>query len=66
MDHALRPNLSAYKVRVLAQALEFEVVLADGRIVNANVDENGELWEALKGSSGNLGFVTRFDMREYC
>lgn len=44
----------------------FEVVLADGRIVNANVDENGELWEALKGSSGNLGFVTRFDMSEYC
>ena len=42
----------------------FEVVLADGRIVNANVDENGELWRALKGSSGNIGFVTRFDMRK--
>ncbi|CAJ2500423.1 Uu.00g032760.m01.CDS01 [Anthostomella pinea] len=40
----------------------FEVVLADGRIVNANSDENADLWLALKGCSGNLGLVTRFDM----
>ncbi|RYO80227.1 hypothetical protein DL766_009286 [Monosporascus sp. MC13-8B] len=40
----------------------FEAVLADGRIVNANANENADLWKALKGSSGNLGIVTRFDM----
>lgn len=40
----------------------FEVVLADGSIVDANKDTNSDLWQALKGSSGNLGLVTRFDM----
>lgn len=41
----------------------FEVVLADGRVVNANADENRDLWIALKGGSGNFGLVTRFDLR---
>lgn len=40
----------------------FEVVLASGEIVNANASSNPDLWQALKGSSGNLGLVTRFDM----
>lgn len=40
----------------------FEVVLGDGRIVNANANENADLWQAMKGSSANLGLVTRFDM----
>lgn len=40
----------------------FEVVLANGSIVNANIDQNNDLWQALKGGSGNLGLVTRFDM----
>ncbi|KAG7112797.1 Bifunctional solanapyrone synthase like protein [Verticillium longisporum] len=40
----------------------FEVVLADGSIVNANATSNPDLWQALKGSSGNLGLITRFDM----
>ena len=40
----------------------FEVVLGDGRIVNANKSENADLWQALKGGSGNFGLVTRFDM----
>lgn len=40
----------------------FEVVLADGSIVNANATNNPDLWQALKGGSGNLGLVTRFDM----
>jgi hypothetical protein len=43
--------------------VNFEVVLADGRIVNANKDQNSDLWVALRGSSCNLGLVTRFDMR---
>lgn len=40
----------------------FEVVLADGCVVNANAGENPDLFRALKGGSGNLGVVTRFDM----
>ncbi|KAF4978721.1 hypothetical protein FZEAL_4941 [Fusarium zealandicum] len=39
----------------------FEVVLANGTIVNANQTENSDLWKALKGGSGNFGFVTRVD-----
>nr|XP_036583603.1 FAD binding domain-containing protein [Colletotrichum truncatum]KAF6792746.1 FAD binding domain-containing protein [Colletotrichum truncatum] len=39
----------------------FEVVLANGTITNANAKDNADLWKALKGSSGNLGFVTRID-----
>lgn len=40
----------------------FEVVLADGDIVNANANSHPDLWKALKGGSGNFGIVTRFDM----
>ncbi|KAK2763185.1 hypothetical protein FQN54_009821 [Arachnomyces sp. PD_36] len=40
----------------------FEVVLADGSVVNANAEENRDLWVSLKGGSGNFGLVTRFDM----
>ncbi|KAJ6787511.1 hypothetical protein PWT90_02274 [Aphanocladium album] len=40
----------------------FEVVLASGEIVNANASSHPDLWQALKGSSGNLGLVTRYDM----
>lgn len=40
----------------------FEVVLANGSVVDANIDNHNDLWQALKGGSGNLGLVTRFDM----
>ncbi|KAJ0158875.1 Bifunctional solanapyrone synthase [Colletotrichum tanaceti] len=40
----------------------FEVVLADGSVVNANATSNPDLWRGLKGSGANLGLVTRFDM----
>ncbi|KAF1993844.1 Glucooligosaccharide oxidase [Amniculicola lignicola CBS 123094] len=40
----------------------FEVVLANGNVVNANAFTNADLWKALKGGSGNFGIVTRFDM----
>lgn len=43
----------------------FEVVLADGSVVNANIDENPDLYKGLKGGSGNLGFVTKIDQRKY-
>uniref|UniRef100_A0A0D2YCI0 FAD-binding PCMH-type domain-containing protein n=1 Tax=Fusarium oxysporum (strain Fo5176) TaxID=660025 RepID=A0A0D2YCI0_FUSOF len=45
------------------QVVNFEVVLADGKIVNANRKQNPDLWKALKGGSGNVGFVTRIDQR---
>ena len=40
----------------------FEVVLTNGTIVNANVDQNSDLWKALKGGGSNFGIVTRFYM----
>ncbi|KAJ0108397.1 hypothetical protein J7T55_005374 [Diaporthe amygdali] len=42
--------------------LEYEVVLADGRIVKANKDEHPDLFRALKGGSSNFGIVTSFKM----
>ncbi|KAJ3956032.1 hypothetical protein N0V92_007429 [Colletotrichum tropicale] len=43
----------------------YEVVLADGSIVNANAGENTDLFRALKGGSNNFGIVTRFDMQTF-
>lgn len=40
----------------------FEIVLANGTVVNASIDENNDLWQAQKGGSGNFGFVTKFEM----
>lgn len=40
----------------------FEVVLANGSIVNANAENNCDLFKALKGGSANFGLITRFDM----
>ncbi|KAF2744284.1 Glucooligosaccharide oxidase [Sporormia fimetaria CBS 119925] len=40
----------------------FEVVLADGRIVNANSAQNSDLFWALKGGGPNFGIVTKFDV----
>ncbi|KAI0376816.1 hypothetical protein F5Y04DRAFT_273468 [Hypomontagnella monticulosa] len=42
--------------------VNFEVVLANGTIINANSTANEGLWRALKGGTGNFGIVTRFDM----
>ncbi|PIG85287.1 oxidoreductase FAD-binding protein [Aspergillus arachidicola] len=43
----------------------FEVVLANGTIVNANEHENPELMIALRGGSNNLGVVTRVDLKTF-
>ncbi|KAI5857322.1 FAD binding domain-containing protein [Durotheca rogersii] len=42
--------------------VNYEVVLADGTIVNANRNTNADLWRALKGGGNNFGIVTRFDI----
>ncbi|KAJ5458311.1 FAD-bindingtype 2 [Penicillium sp. IBT 31633x] len=41
----------------------YEVVLADGTIVNANTATNPDLFKALKGGSGNFGIVTKYDLK---
>lgn len=44
----------------------FEVVLASGDVINANADENSDLFQVLKGGSGtNFGIVTRFDVQAF-
>jgi FAD/FMN-containing dehydrogenase len=42
--------------------VNFEVVLANGSIVDANTTSNPDLYKALKGGATNFGIVTRFDM----
>ncbi|KAI5924816.1 hypothetical protein F4810DRAFT_700572 [Camillea tinctor] len=42
--------------------VNFEVVLGNGTVINANSTANADLWQALKGGSSNFGIVTRFDM----
>lgn len=45
--------------------MNYEVVLASGEIVNANANENTDLWRALRGGGNNFGVVTRFDFRTF-
>ncbi|KAL4907268.1 hypothetical protein BDW74DRAFT_176049 [Aspergillus multicolor] len=42
--------------------VEYEVVLADSRIINANATENKDLFWALKGGGSNFGIVTNLTM----
>ncbi|KAL4867475.1 hypothetical protein BDV12DRAFT_198168 [Aspergillus spectabilis] len=53
---------ASYKELEKYQVVNFEVVLADGRIINANNGEYPDLFLALKGGGNNFGIVTRFDM----
>jgi FAD binding domain-containing protein len=45
--------------------VNYEVVLADGSIVQANARSNADLFKALKGGGNNFGIVTRFDMKTF-
>ncbi|KAM0714996.1 hypothetical protein Q7P37_009461 [Cladosporium fusiforme] len=42
--------------------INYEVVLANGEIINANASDHPDLWRALKGGSSNFGIVTKFDI----
>ena len=41
----------------------FEVVTADGKLRQANANENPDLYWALRGGGGNYGIVTNFEYR---
>ncbi|KAI1400394.1 putative FAD-binding oxidoreductase [Hypoxylon fuscum] len=45
--------------------LNFEVILADGSLVNANANENADLFWALKGGGNNFGIVTAYTLTTY-
>lgn len=45
--------------------VNFQVVLADGSIVNANATSKPDLFAALKGGQSNFGIVTRFDLQAF-
>ena len=45
--------------------VEMEVVTADGRVLRASIDENADLFWALRGGGGNFGIVTGFEFKAY-
>ena len=45
--------------------LRARVVLADGRAVSATINENADLFYALRGGGGGLGVVTAVDFKLY-
>ncbi|RYP70385.1 hypothetical protein DL771_005506 [Monosporascus sp. 5C6A] len=47
------------------QVVNYEVVLADGSVVDANEKTNSDLFRVLKGGGNNFGIVTRFDMSTF-
>lgn len=46
-------------------AIVFEVVLADGSIVEASESQNTDLFHGLRGGSSNFGIVTRIDLKTF-
>ncbi|RYP84556.1 hypothetical protein DL769_001144 [Monosporascus sp. CRB-8-3] len=46
-------------------ATAFEVVLADGSIVEADGQQNSDLFHGLRGGSNNFGIVTRIDLKTF-
>src|SRR3984893_14784624 len=43
--------------------LSADVVVADGRVVKANANENADLFWAIRGGGGNFGVVTSFTFK---
>ncbi|VUC36523.1 unnamed protein product [Clonostachys rosea] len=65
---ALSGGLSFFSSReglVCDNVVNYQVVLASGKVVDANEKENADLFKALRGGGNNFGVVTRFDMRTF-
>ncbi|RYP52874.1 hypothetical protein DL768_002044 [Monosporascus sp. mg162] len=45
--------------------VNYEVVLANGTVCEANAQQNSDLYWALKGGAFNFGIVTRFDLTTF-
>lgn len=45
--------------------VNYEVVLSNGTLVNANKHCNSDLFLALKGGGNNLGVITRYDLETF-
>jgi hypothetical protein len=45
--------------------LEFEIVLASGKVVRANANSNSDLWVSLRGGLNNFGIVTALKLRTF-
>lgn len=45
--------------------VRYEIVLANGDLIEADAETHSELFLALKGGGNNLGIVTRFDMQTF-
>ncbi|KAJ8495371.1 hypothetical protein ONZ45_g12895 [Pleurotus djamor] len=58
-------NLSPEHGFASDNVINYEVVLSDGRILNANQTANTDLYWGLKAGSTNLGIITRFDVKTY-
>jgi FAD/FMN-containing dehydrogenase len=50
---------------VCDNVVEFEVVLADGRVVNASRTSHTDLFTVLKGGTSNFGIVTAFKFQTF-
>ena len=50
---------------VCDNVLNYEIVLASGEIINANITSLPDLTIALRGGSNNFGIVTAFDMKVF-
>ncbi|KAI1433457.1 FAD-binding domain-containing protein [Xylaria sp. CBS 124048] len=59
------PFFSSLNGLAVDSVLNYEIVLANSTVVNANRDENPELFRALKGGGPNFGIITRFDIATY-
>ena len=56
-------HLMAKHGLALDNVASVDVVLADGRLLTANAQENEDLFWGVRGSSGNLGVVTSLEYR---
>ncbi|KAJ4254535.1 hypothetical protein NW762_010134 [Fusarium torreyae] len=47
------------------RVMNYQVVLVNGTLINANKDQNSDLFLALKGGGNNFGVITRFDLETF-